>query len=158
MLKAGKVAPDFTLPFFDGGVSNLYSAGKTAVLIFYKFSCPVCQFTFPFLQKIYETYGDAFYFVAIAQDPAEKTIPFRETFGITVPTLMDLQPYPVSNTYRIETVPSIFLVNEDHKIDTSFEGFDKKQLERLSDSLAHKSGLPRIALFQGLSVPELKPG
>ena len=158
MLKTGKIAPDFSLPFFNGGKANLYSAGKTAVLAFYKFSCPICQFTFPFLQKIFEQFGESFYFVAIAQDAADKVTPFRETYGITIPTAMDLPPYPVSNAYGIEIVPSLFVIAEDHRIKMSFESFDKKQIQKTADLLAEKSGRKSFDVFEGEAVPELRPG
>jgi peroxiredoxin len=158
MLKTGKIAPDFTLPLFDSGNSHLYSSSKTSVVAFYKFNCPICQFTFPFLQKIFERLQAAFSFVAIAQDAADKVISFRDTYGITIPTAMDLPPYPVSNAYRIEIVPSLFVINEDHWIEIAFESFDKKQIQKTADLLAKKSGQKSFDVFEGAAVPELRPG
>jgi len=159
MLQTNQIAPDFMLPLFGGGASRFYDVqDKTAVLVFYKFSCPVCQLTFPFVQKIYEAYGDAFYFVAIAQDAEDNTAHFRDEYGISIPTLMDLPPYPVSVDYQLTTVPSIFLVDPNHKILNSVEGFVKQELLNLADILAEKSGRPQIDPFAGAIVPEFKPG
>ncbi len=160
MLKENQTAKGFTLPRFGGGESNFYqdSQGRLGVLAFYKFSCPVCQFTFPFLQKIYKAYGDAFYFVAIAQDPPDKTDDFRREYGITISTLMDMSPYPVSSAYGLEIVPSIFLVRPDHTIQYAGEGFVKQDLLNLADELAEKSGRPQIDVFEDADVPEFKPG
>ena len=160
MLQTNQKAPDFTLPKFGGGNSSFHEEtdGKLSVLAFYKFSCPVCQLTFPFLEKIYEAYGNSFYFVAIAQDPPDKTDDFRKQYGITIPTLMDMSPYPVSREYGLETVPTIFLVNPDHTIRFAGEGFAKQDLLNLADVLAEKTGRPQIEVFGDANVPEYKPG
>ena len=159
MLRAPQIAPDLTLPLFGGGESHFYdNTGKLAVIIFYKFSCPTCQFAFPFLQQIYDAYGDAFYFVAIAQDGPELTEGFRERFGISIPTLMDLPPYPVSRSYEIVSVPSIFLVESDHRILYSEHGFVKQEFLNLTDLLAEKSGRSQIDIFGDADIPEFKPG
>lgn len=159
MLLQNQQAPDFHLPAFDGGKSGLRDAeGKTAVLVFYKFSCPTCQLALPFLQKIYDAYGDAFYFVLIAQDDHENTAAFREEYKITIPTLLDLPPYPVSSSYELVSVPTIFLIDPDRRIQYSGEGFVKQELLNLADILSEKSGRPQIDLFAGADVPEWKPG
>ncbi|HEY4490723.1 MAG TPA: TlpA disulfide reductase family protein [Acidobacteriota bacterium] len=160
MLKVNQTAPDFTLPRFDGDDSAFYqdAGGGIAVLVFYKFSCPTCQYTMPFIQKIYDAYGDAFYFVAIAQDDAEKTAEFRKDYAISMPTLLDIPPYPASNKYKIDTVPSTFLVEPDRKIRYCGDGFVKQELLNLADVLAEKSGRPQIEVFEGLHVPDFKAG
>lgn len=159
MLQAKQKAPDFKLPIFGGGQSHFYDQqGKTAVLVFYKYNCPTCQLTMPFLQKIYDAYGDAFYFVAIAQDDADKTQAFQKEYGVTMTTLLDMSPYKVSSAYGLETVPSIFLVDPDHTILFSGEGFVKQEILNLADILAEKSGRTQIEVFEDVNVPEMKPG
>lgn len=159
MLQENQTAPDFTLPVFGGGNSHLYEReGKTALLIFYKYNCPVCQLALPFLQKIYDAYGDAFYFTAIAQDGQEKTEGFRNEYNISIPTLMDMEPYPVSRQYGLESVPSLFLLDPDNRIRYAGEGFNKQELLNLADILAEKSGRTQIDLFGHANVPEYKPG
>ena len=159
MLPINQVAPDFTLPVFGGGESHFYGKeSKTGVLIFYKFSCPTCQLAIPFLQRIYDAYGNAFHFVAVAQDGPEETAKFRQEYGITIPTLMDMTPYPFSRRYDIAYVPSIFLVNQDHTIRFSGEGFVKQEMLNLADALAERSGRPQIDVFGDDEVPEIKPG
>jgi peroxiredoxin len=160
MLKENQIAPDFTLPKFGGGDSAFYqdAPSRMSVLVFYKFSCPTCQYTLPWIQKIYDAYGDAFHFVLIAQDGPEKTAEFRKEYGISIPTLMDLPPYRVSNTYKIDTVPSTFLVEPDHRIRYCFDGFARQDLLNLADVLAEKSGKPQIDLYENTDVPDFKPG
>jgi peroxiredoxin len=54
MLSAGDRAPDFDLEDLSGGrrTRSDIARGKSVVLAFFKASCPVCQFTFPFLERI----------------------------------------------------------------------------------------------------------
>jgi thiol-disulfide isomerase/thioredoxin len=159
MLEIGKIAPDFALPEFGGGDSHFYQDAKDqSALIFYKFSCGTCRFTFPFLQKIYEAYGNAFYFKAIAEDDAEATAKFREDLGITIPTLLDLPPYSVSAAYGLHTVPSILLVAPSREITFASYSFVKQDILNFADILAEKSDRPQIEVFGEAEVPEIKPG
>jgi hypothetical protein len=103
-------------------------------------------------------YGDAFQFLAVAQDGPDKAAWFRQEYGITMPIAMDQAPYPVSRAFGLETVPSIFLINPDHSIRYAGEGFVKQELLNLADVLAEKSGKPQIDVFENDSVPAMKPG
>jgi peroxiredoxin len=49
-------APEFRLPRADGGEIGLEEiiAQGPALLAFFKTSCPVCQLTFPFLERIHQ--------------------------------------------------------------------------------------------------------
>jgi peroxiredoxin len=151
MLDVNQIAPDFLNFYEAAGVRN-------SVLVFYKFSCGTSRFTFPFLQKIYDAYGQFVYFTAIAQDNAEQTEKFREELGVTIPILLDEAPYPVSRAYGIHTVPSIFLVDPERKIRFSSYGFVKQDILNLADILAEKSGVSQIDIFESADVPEIKPG
>ena len=159
MLDPNQIAPDFKLPVIGNGESHFYGASdKQAILVFYKYTCPTCQFALPFIQQIYDAYGDQFYFVAIAQDGPEPTKQFRKEYKITMPTLMDMAPYPVSQSYQLEAVPTIFTVGADHKILSAGEGFAKQELLNLADQLAEKTGRPQIELFTDPNIPDFKPG
>ena len=54
--EVGARAPEFRLPRADGGEIGLaeITAQGPALLAFFKISCPVCQLTFPFLQRIHQ--------------------------------------------------------------------------------------------------------
>ncbi|MCI0414691.1 TlpA family protein disulfide reductase [bacterium] len=160
MLDVNQTAPDFTLKMFGNGEMSFYaSAGPlNSVLIFYKFSCGTSRFAFPFLQKIYDAYAHSVYFTAIAQDNPGQTAKFREELGITVPILLDEAPYPASRAYGLHTVPSIFLVDPEHKIRFSSYGFVKQDILNLADILSEKSGADQIDVFESAEVPEMKPG
>ena len=73
---------------------------------FFKVSCPTCQFTFPFLERMYEMFGgENFTFWAISQNDAEDTREFLEKYGVRFPALLDEKGYPASNQYGLTNVP-----------------------------------------------------
>jgi peroxiredoxin len=159
MLNVNDIAPDFTLPRLANGKERLYSDdGRFSFLVFYKFSCPTCQLALPYINKMYEAYGNDVQFFAVAQDDAEKTQQFVDQYRLTMPVLLDEMPYPVSRQYQLVTVPTIFLINPDHRIRYSGDGFVKEELLNLADVIAEKSGKPQIELFGTEQVPEFKPG
>jgi len=163
MLQEGQQASDFSLPQAGGGQVKLFEAllRGPVVLAFYKFNCPTCQFTFPFLQRVVQhlTPTQKFSFFGVAQDDETETLKFKKDFGITFDLLCDKNPYPVSVAYGLKTVPSIFLIGADRKILKSFEAFDKKAIAELTVALALIDGKAPFEAFRpGDQVPLLKPG
>lgn len=161
-LGTGVAAPDFSLASTGGQKMSLAEALKKGPVMaaFFKVSCPVCQFTFPFLERIYETYGDAkFTFWGVSQDDARDTKDFMKEFGVKFPMLIDDKKYTASNQYGLTNVPSVFLIGTDGKIQVSAVGFSKADLENVAAAAARANGKAATALFkQDEVVPEYKPG
>lgn len=154
VLQAGARAPSFQLKYLDGvlvSLEELLSRGP-ALLVFYKISCPVCQLTFPYLERL--AAGSAIQIVGISQDDLAATQGFNRRFGITFPTLLDAgsESYPASNAFGITNVPTLFLVEPDGYIASAVSGFSKRDLE----ALGRRAG---VAAFRAdESVPEWKAG
>jgi peroxiredoxin len=159
---AGNIAPGFSLKGLDG---KEYSLGALlergpVVAAFFKISCPVCQFTFPFLERIFKRYGgDAVTFLGISQDDERSTKEFATEYGVTFPMVADERGYPVSNAYGLTNVPTIFLIKADGTVKVSSMGFDKKDLETIARELAERRKIAPAALFTpDENVPANKPG
>ena len=78
-LSAGVLAPDFTLPTVKGGQVSLREAlaKGPVVLVFFKVSCPVCQYALPFLERMFQANRAANVTVlGISQDNARDTKEF----------------------------------------------------------------------------------
>jgi len=153
-LQAGETAPGFILKSLSGGQTSFSEmlAKGPALLVFFKIGCPVCQLTFPFLERM--AANQVIPISAISQDEAGPTAKFNERFGITFETLLDSskEGYPVSNAYGISSVPSFFLVEQDGRISKAFQGFCKRDLEELGSRMG-------VAPFRpDEKVPEFKPG
>jgi len=159
---AGNTAPGFSLKALDNkeySLNTLLERGPV-VAAFFKISCPVCQFTFPFLERLYKRYGgDAVTFLGISQDDTRATQNFAKEYGATFPLLLDENGYPVSNAYGLTNVPTIFLIDTGGTVKVSSVGFDKKDLETISAHLAERKKISLAPLFRPDEVvPANKPG
>src|ERR1019366_4317095 len=103
----GTEAPDFELSDLAGHAWRLRAelARGPVLLAFFKISCPTCQLTFPFLQRMSDGAGPeagsaAPQLVAISQDDATGTMQFRQRFRVAIRTLLDpAWGFAVSNAY-----------------------------------------------------------
>jgi len=161
---AGNMAPGFSLKALDGKEYSLQSLTQKGPVLaaFFKVSCPVCQFTFPYLERLYKRYGgDGVTFLGISQDDARDTKEFAKKFGATFPMALDedQKGYPASNAYGLTMVPTIFLIESDGSVKFSCMGFDKKDLESIARELAERKKIAPAALFRtDESIPANKPG
>jgi peroxiredoxin len=158
---AGRGAPSFELSSMEGDTYSLPSllAKGPVVAAFFKVSCPTCQYTFPFLERLYRQLGAKVLMVGISQDSARDSQKFAKQFGVTFPVLIDAEPYAVSRNYGVEFVPTLFLITPDGHVDVSGDGFSKRDLLTIQKSLARHFGVTPPALFEpGEKVPEYKPG
>jgi peroxiredoxin len=130
---AGAKAPSFQLTAPDGSKITLDEilARGPALLAFFKISCPVCQLTAPYLERL--AANRAIQVIGISQDDASSTRGFANRFRLTFPTLLDLseQEYPASNAYAITSVPSLFLIEPDGTVSRAFAGFSKRDFEEI---------------------------
>jgi peroxiredoxin len=161
-IHAGDKAPDFKLKDLEGERVSLWEALKRGPVVaaFFKISCPVCQFTFPFLERLFKAYGsDQTTFWAISQDDARDTRDFCTEYGVTFPALIDDDGFPVSNDYGLTNVPTYYLIASEGTVKVDSVGFGKKALEKISEELARFLGRPVAPIFNsGEIVPDTKPG
>ena len=154
LLDPGARAPGFRLSRLEGGEATLaeISAGGRVLVVFFKVTCPVCQLTLPFLERMHASGTLAIR--AISQNDARDTREFNRQFGVTIPTLLDAEDedFPASNAYGIASVPTMFLVEADGKIARVTEGWSKLDMEALGAAAG-------IALFRADdNVPAWKAG
>lgn len=159
---AGNKAPNFSLKGLDGKDYSLHELLKRGPVVaaFFKVSCPVCQFTFPFLQRMYKQVGgDGVTFLGVSQDDARASKDFARQYDVAFPVAPDEKGYPASNAYGLTMVPTIFLIDTDGSVRVSSMGFIKGDLEKIAAEVAERRHLPRQPLFQAKdAVPEQRPG
>jgi peroxiredoxin len=160
---AGDTAPGFSLKSLDNKEYSLntFVERGPVVAAFFKISCPVCQFTFPFLERLHKRYGgDGVTFLGISQNDARSSTKFAKEYGVTFPILIDDENgYVASNAYGLTSVPTIFLIDTDGIARVSCMGFDKKDLERIAAALAERKKISLAPLFRPDEViPVNKPG
>ena len=161
---AGRTAPGFSLKGPDGTTYSLEALRQKGPVVaaFFKISCPVCQFTFPFLQRLYQRYGgDNVTLLGISQDDAKATAGFARQYGVTFPMALDEKEkgYPASNAYGLTNVPTVFLIGADGPVPVNSMGFVKDDLERIAAELAERRKIAPAILFAPTeSVPANRPG
>lgn len=162
-IRAGKIAPDFTLPAVDGqqvSLKELLNRGPV-LAAFFKISCPVCQFAFPYVERIYEAIGNRnVSIIGVSQNNQKDTAAFMKEFGITFPVLLDdPSSYPVSNAYGLTNVPSLFWIGQDGEIEISSVGWSRKDVEQINERASATSGTAKQPVIHaGESVPEFRAG
>ena len=151
-LKAGAIAPAFTLAVTDGTTFSLQDALEQGpvVMVFFKKSCPVCQYAFPLYQRLFQAYGNRGVTMAgVSQNPRKDTEAFAKSFGVTFPILLDdTSSYPVSNAYGLTNVPTMFLVGTNGKIEISSVGWSRKDFELVGAKMADAGKIPAVLLIQ----------
>jgi peroxiredoxin len=161
---AGNIAPNFSLKSLDRKEFSLSTALQKgpALLAFFKIGCPICQFTFPFLERLYQRNKSTnVTIVGIGQNGPEKTAGFVKEYGISFPVLLDPEEkgYVVSNAYGLTMVPTLLLVNTDGTVLVSSMGFVKADVESIAAQLAERNKLANAPLFLPTeSVPANRPG
>lgn len=137
LLDSGSRAPGFRLSRLEGGEATLaeLTARGRVLLVFFKVTCPVCQLTMPFLERMHAmgTLAGTLQICGISQNDAAGTREFNSYFGVTFPMLLDAgdEDFPASNAYGISSVPSMFLVEPDGVISRVIEGWNKMDMEAL---------------------------
>ena len=133
LLDSGSRAPAFRLPRLEGGEATLaeLTVRGRVLLVFFKVTCPVCQLTLPFLERMHAS--GTLQIRGISQNDAADTREFNSNLGVSFPALLDAEDedFPASNAYGISSVPSMFLVESDCVISRVIEGWNKMEMEAL---------------------------
>ena len=162
-LTAATKAPDFSLTGINGKKFNLQDALQQGLVVaaFFKVSCPVCQYAFPFLERVHKAHGNQkVTIVGISQDDKRNTEAFLKEYGVTFPTLLDdPNGYAVSNAYGLTNVPTWFLIGQDGEIKISSVGWVKEDIEDLNRKLSEAQKTPPPQLFTpGEDIHDFRAG
>ncbi len=162
-LTTGTSAPDFSLPSTDGKQFSLKDAlaRGPVVAFFFKISCPVCQYTAPFVDRLYKAKGNSnITVVGISQDNLRDTKLFMEEFGVTFPVLLDAGgSYAVSNAYGLTNVPTIFWIDPEGEIEISSVGWSRADVEQIHRRILEAKGDGNVPLFQpGEDIRDFRAG
>ena len=151
-LSAGTKAPEFELAAMDGSKFSLQDAlNQGPVLaVFFKISCPICQYALPFYERIYKANASGnVSILGISQNEKRDTAEFAKRYGITFPILLDdTKTFPVSNAYGLTTVPTSFWIAQEGEIGTSSVGWVRQEFEELVRKAASANGVTPKPVFQ----------
>ncbi len=163
-LSCGQTAPDFALTSTNGKqfiLSEVLTRGP-AVLFFFKISCPVCQFTAPYFERLWQIHKtEPCTVLGISQDSKADTEKFIKQFGLTFPVALDdPQRYIASNNYKLTNVPTVYLVNRSAEIEVSSVGWLRAEVEEINLKLSMTNpAQQQFSFFKpGEEVAEFKAG
>jgi peroxiredoxin len=163
-LEAGVMAPDFILPTVEDKQVSLTEALKKGpvLLAFFKVSCPVCQYAFPFFERVFQANRVANVTVlGVSQDNAKNTQAFMREYGVTFKVAIDdsSEGYPASSAYGLTNVPTVFLISPDGEIEVSSVGWSKRDVEAVNQRLAECRHQKAAPFWQsGENVQEFRGG
>jgi peroxiredoxin len=163
-LEPGVVAPNFVLPTLEGhqvSLARLLPRGPV-VLAFFKVSCPVCQYAFPFYERMFHANQSAEVTVlGISQDGLQKTADFRNEYGVHFPLAIDdpANHYSVSSAYGLTNVPTLFYIAPSGEIEVSSVGWSKRDVDEVNAKLAAFRHQPALVLWRkGEDVRDFRGG
>jgi peroxiredoxin len=162
-LEAGKQAPQFELPAMDGSKFSLQEAlSRGPVLaVFFKNSCPVCQYALPYFERVYKTYGKGkFSIIGISQNDKKDTAEFMKRYSISFPMLLDdTKTYPASNAYGLTNVSTAFWISQSGEIEISSVGWSRQEFEEIVKKAASANGQAPTPVFQpGEQIADFRAG
>jgi peroxiredoxin len=162
-LDVGVRAPEFSLPTVDGRTVSLADELKKGpvLLAFFKVGCPVCQYAFPFYERMYRANrGAGVSFIGVSQDNAKDTKKFLKGFGVTFPVALDDPAnYAISNAYGLTNVPTIFYIDPSGEIEISSVSWSKADVESINGRLAERrQQSPPVLWRKGDDVRDFRAG
>ncbi|WP_354002490.1 TlpA family protein disulfide reductase [Agromyces larvae] len=106
----------------DGGsFDSADAAGEVVVVNFWYAGCAPCRVEAPILQRVHEQYGDEVAFVGVnVRDQAGTARPFEEDFGITYPSILDVDEGRVQLAFAgkvpAAAVPTTLVLDRDGRV------------------------------------------
>jgi peroxiredoxin len=151
VIEPGASAPSIDLPDAVTGesVADPWRHGPV-VLAFFKTTCPVCQMAAPKVQALADA---GLRVVAVGEDPAPAIQSYNDRYGQRITTLSEPSPYPASDAYGIDTVPTLFLVDEDGTVRDVVVSWDRDGWNRFADT----AGGPPVS-DEADGLPPFRPG
>lgn len=93
--------------------------GKLVLVDFWATNCPPCLEEFPKLKKLYADYhAKGFEVIGVSLDEEQENVDrFQEKWKLPWPLVVSIQGRgPIRSRYRVETIPSMFLVDKTGKV------------------------------------------
>ena len=129
-------APDFSLPGASGTVSLHDFRGKVVLIDFWASWCVPCRQSFPWMTSMMNRYGvQGLEIIAVnldkKRDAADR---FIEAFPATFPVAFDPSG-KTADGFRVEAMPSSFLVSRTGEIIHIYAGFDPGHVQTIETQI-----------------------
>jgi hypothetical protein len=148
--------PEVDLPGLDGErrpISEAWAQGPGLIAVGHS-ECETTRLTLPFVDRLHRHAAPTSRVVAVLQDDAIAARSLVEELGLALPVRLEEEPYPLASRVGLGTVPTLFLVNREGRIEAVSEGFRRADLEAVADRLQ----VPAPFFLPGDDAPALRPG
>lgn len=126
--------PAHSLTDLDGVQRPLtltWSEGPALIVICHR-DCATSRLTLPFVDRLYQRRPAGASIVAVLQDEPAAARALMADLGLTMPVLLEPDPYPLSSELQLRAAPTLILVGADGLIAKATEGFSRDDLEAFS--------------------------
>ena len=136
-VKSQGAFPAVSLRDLDGVERSLADAWKDgdALVVLGHRGCKTTRQTLPYVDRIHRRRGKGHAVLAVLQDDADTARALVSSLDLSVPLVLEADPYPLAAELALVTVPTLFLVNNRGGIESVSEGFSRADLESFADRL-----------------------
>ena len=134
LLKTGSLAPDWTLTDKDGKQVTLSALrGKVVLLDFWATWCGPCKMVMPVLQKLHTKYQDKDVMIIGVNSYERGGDPIKFMKDNKYTYHLVLKGDQVAQTYKVEGIPTLYLLDKEGKIAFSQSGINQQLESKLED-------------------------
>jgi len=149
--------PHLSLPDLEGAEQAFVTAWaeRPALFVFGHRDCATTRLALPFVDRIHRRRPAGAAVIAVLQDEAASARELVRDLDLTLPVLLESDPYPVSTELGLRTVPMLLVVGRDGLIARAAEGFRRDELE----AIAREAGMAGPLFTENdAGVPPHRPG
>lgn len=143
--------PEFSLEDLTG-TSHSLPVGQPSLICFVKEDCETCNIAAPVLEAMHKAFGGV---ILVAQS-GEGNAVYAARHDLTMPVLDDTS-CKTAFDWDIESVPSVFWIDDEGTVLTQFEGFIRADWEALAAEISGYTGKPAVQVDWN-SLPAWRPG
>lgn len=126
--------PSHSLPDLDGVQRPLelaWNEGPALVVVGHR-DCATTRLTLPFIDRLHARGASV---VTVLQDDAPAARQLMADLGLTMPVVLEGEPFPLAGELKLRAAPTLMLVGRDGIIARAAEGFSRDDLEGFSAAL-----------------------
>ena len=146
--------PEFSLNDL-AGTSHSFPTNGASLICFVKEDCETCNTAAPVLEALHKAYGSKVNVLLISQS-GDVNSAFADRHHLSIPVLDD-RSCETAFAWDIESVPSVFWIDEEGRTSSQFEGFIRLDWETLAIDIKTQTALPLAQIDWG-SLPAWRPG
>jgi hypothetical protein len=150
------VFPSLALADLEGGMRALPEswAGGPALILVGHSGCDTTRFTLPYLDRVHRRRGPGAGVTVVLQDGPDDARALRDRLGLAAPILLEAEPYALAKALDLTTVPTLYQVAPDGRIEAAVEAFQRDALEEA----ARRLGVEGPLFTDGDRAPVSRPG